>query len=74
MAESENLVQLRKLVNEMDADIHASSSYQDVLKNVQHVINNEMKTINAIKRKDIKLERYETICKSILSIIASANV
>ena len=71
---SENIVQLRKLVEELDNRDQTSDEYHKILKDIQCVINDERAVINKLKRNDVRLQHYETMCKNILSIISAANM
>lgn len=71
---SENILQLRKLVDELDDRDQTSDEYHKILKDIQSVINDERVVINKLKRNDVKLQHYEGICRNILSIISAANM
>lgn len=72
--ESENIIQLRKLVDELDKQDKLSDEYHRILKDIEDVINDERNVISKLKRNDVKLQHYEGICKNILSIISSVRV
>jgi len=74
MVESDNIKQLRKLVGDLDKEDQLSDEYHKILKEIETVIKDEKVAIDKLKRNDVRLQRYENMCKNILSIISSSSV
>ena len=69
-----NLEKLKSLVDKLEGKSIVSDEYQDTLKNIEKVIKMEKKVIINLKKSETKLQHYEGICNSILSIISTAKV
>ena len=74
MNESENITQLKNLIDKLDKEEYLSDEYHNILREIKSIINQEEDIISKLKEDDVKLKRYEGICKNILSIISSANM
>ena len=74
MDTSQNLLQLKNLVEELDKQDHLSDEYHETIKEIKSVINDEENIINKLKEDGSKLRHYQNICKNILSIIATTNI
>jgi len=74
MMESENIVQLRHLIDELDKQDRMSDEYHKILNSIVQIINEEQNIICGLKGNEIKIKHYESICKNILSIISSVKV
>jgi hypothetical protein len=74
MMESENIIQLRHLIDELDKQDRLSDEYYKILNNIVRIINEEQTVICGLKGNENKIKHYESICKNILSIISSVKV
>jgi hypothetical protein len=68
MESSDNIKRLRELVDELDQDKNHKT-----LNKIETIIKEERVIINKLKRSDVKIKHYETICSSIMALI-STNV
>ena len=66
-----NLEKLKILVEQLENNNVTSDEYRYVLKEIENVIKEEKKVICKLKKSESKLEHYETICASILSLIST---
>ena len=74
MSDSENLKQLKQLVEELDKQDQLSDEYFNTIKEIQSIINKEECIIGKIKEDGTKLKHYQNICKNILNIISTTNI
>lgn len=68
-----NLEKLRSLVDYLENQEFPGSKYSDALQNIKQVIEDEQKVISNLKRADVKIKHYETICSSIMALITSSH-
>jgi hypothetical protein len=69
-----NLEKLRLLVDELESQNIVSDDYHKTLKEIEKVIRDEKKVISKLKRPENKLQHYETICSTILSILSTSKI
>ncbi len=70
----DNLGKLRKLVDKLDNHHQKSDEYHQLITEIENIINNERAIIDGMVKSDRKIERYEKICATILTIISSAKI
>lgn len=71
---SDNIIQLRKLVDALDKQDRDSDEYHILLSKISSIIEEEQTIISKLKGNDVKIKHYESICKNILSLISSVKV
>jgi hypothetical protein len=69
-----NLEKLRMLVDRLESKNVVSEEYHQTLKEIEKIIKDEKKVISRLKKPENKLQHYETICTSILSILSTAKL
>ena len=71
---NDNLTKLRDLVEKLDNHHQKSDEYHDLIKEIESTIKNEREIIKYMVKSDRKIERYESICATILTIISTARL
>tara|TARA_B110000211_G_scaffold234620_1_gene305169 strand:- start:1065 stop:1325 length:261 start_codon:yes stop_codon:yes gene_type:complete len=71
---NDNLTKLRDLVEKLDNHHQKSDEYHDLIKEIESTIKNEREIIKYMVKSDRKIERYENICATILTIISTARL
>lgn len=74
MGESENIMQLKRLIDDLDKQDELSDEYHNTLKEIRSIINSEECVINNLKNPNTKIKHYQNVCKNILSIISTTNI
>jgi hypothetical protein len=69
-----NIEKLKLLVSELDKRDSLSEEYQTILKEIEKIIKEEKEIINKLKRSEVKVKHYESICAAILSLIATTKM
>jgi hypothetical protein len=69
-----NLQQIRNLVDKLEAQVPRGTDYSNTMVEIKKVIENEQKIINKLKQPSAKLKHYESICNSIVGILANVSV
>lgn len=71
---STNLEKLRMLVDQLESKNVVSDEYHHTLKEIERVIKDEKKIISKLKKPENKLQHYESICTTILSILSTTKL
>ena len=71
---NDNLEKLRILVNTLESQKIDSKEYTIILNNIEGIINEEREIISKLKKSDVKIKHYETICSTILSVISATKL
>lgn len=68
-----NLDKLKRLVDELETK-EEGEGYQHTLKEIEGVIKYENKIIKSLKKPENKLKHYESVCATILSLLATVKL
>ena len=69
-----NLEKLRNLVKELESNSIISDEYQQILKEIEKTIKDEKKVISRLRKPENKLQHYENICTTILSLLSTTKI
>ena len=71
--DTSNLDKLRALVDVLETQNQEEPQYTKTISTIEKVLKDELKVINKLTRKDVKLKHYEVICSSILALVTSTS-